>query len=328
MTKADPALRIRTRLKVRQMFLLVALDDTGNLNLAAAANHMSQPAASKMLKDIEELFGVALFERLPRGMRSTLYGSTLIRHVRMALDNLLQGQEALATLQAGLAGHAHIGSIVTPSMTLVPQAIVRAKAQSPRLTIGVTVSTSDDLVTQLKAGRLDFLVARVLERDDESRLHYEDLADETECAVARPGHPFVQRQDLSLPELSSASWILSPAGTILRHRFEMMFRRADLPVPDDVVETTAMTVVLSLLQQGDHLHVMPTEVARAFVDAGTLALLPIELPCKMDSFGLIMRRDHLLSPGASLLLAHVREVAAERYGAASRSTPDAVTDRV
>lgn len=313
MLEADAAQRIRTRLKVRQMFLLVALQDSGNLNLAAAANRMSQPAASKMLKDIEDLFGVPLFERLPRGMRPTLYGSTLIRHVRLALDNLLQGQEALTTLRSGLAGQAHIGCIVTPSMTLVPQAIARAKALAPSLTVGVTVSTSDDLVAQLKAGRLDFLVARILEQGDESSLLYEDLSEETECAVARVGHPFVKRHDLGLVDLAQARWILSPGGTILRHRFEMMFRRADLPTPTDVVETTAMTIVLGLLQQSDYLHVMPTEVARCLVDAGELALLSVELPCHMDSFGLIMRRDHLLSPGAALLLAHVRQVAAEHY---------------
>ncbi len=229
--------------------------------------------------------------------------------------------------QAKSEGQANIGTIVTPSMTLVPRAIARAKAQAPRLTIGVTVSTSDDLVAQLKAGRLDFLVARILEQDDGSSLHYEDLAEETECAVARPGHPFVQRHDLELAHLATASWILSPGGTILRHRFEMMFRRADLPVPADIVETTAMTVVLSLLQQGDHLHVMPTEVARNFVDAGALAVLPVEMPCRMDSFGLILRRDHLLTPGASLLLAHVREAAADHYGGTSRSRSGAATDR-
>jgi DNA-binding transcriptional LysR family regulator len=317
MNNIDLARRVRTKLKTRQMFLLIALDDVRNIHQAALDTNMSQPAASKMLKDIEELFGVPFFERLPRGIRPTLYGDTMIRHVRMALDNLSQGQDSIATLQAGLSGQVNIGVIITPSMTLVPRAIARTKGEAPRLCIGIDVDTSDVLVEQLKHGQLDFLIARVLEQEDESNLLYEDLSEETECAVARIGHPMLARRDLTLKDLADASWILSPRGSILRHRFDMMFRRSDLETPSNVVETTAMSVILSLLQQTDFLHVMPAEVARYYVQSNELAMLPIDLPCKMDSFGIIMRRDHVLSPGANLLLKHVRALAAEIYGSAA-----------
>jgi DNA-binding transcriptional LysR family regulator len=317
MNNIDLARRVRTKLKTRQMFLLIALDDVRNIHQAALDTNMSQPAASKMLKDIEELFGVPFFERLPRGIRPTLYGDTMIRHVRMALDNLSQGQDSIATLQAGLSGQVNIGVIITPSMTLVPRAIARTKGEAPRLCIGIDVDTSDVLVEQLKQGQLDFLIARVLEQEDESNLLYEDLSEETECAVARIGHPMLARRDLTLKDLADASWILSPRGSILRHRFDMMFRRSDLETPSNVVETTAMSVILSLLQQTDFLHVMPAEVARYYVQSNELAMLPIDLPCKMDSFGIIMRRDHVLSPGANLLLKHVRALAAEIYGSAA-----------
>lgn len=311
----DASQRTGRRLKIRQMLLLIALDDTGSLNQAAEATHMSQPAASKMLKDIEALFGVPFFERLPRGMRPTVYGATMVRHVRMALANLAQGQDSIAALRAGLAGQVNIGTIITPSMTVIPQAIAETKAQAPRLNIGVTVGTSNELLERMRNGELDFLVARIPEPEDGAGLFYEHLSEETECAVARIGHPLLHQRELSLDELSKASWILSPRGTILRHRFDMVFRRRDLEPPTHVVETTAMTVITSLLQQTDALHVMPDEVARYYVGAGELAILPFDLQCEMESFGLITQRDQLLSPGASLLLQHVRQVAGRLYRA-------------
>lgn len=307
----DPAQRVRTRLKTRQMFLLVALDETRNIHQAAVQTNMSQPAASKMLKDIEEFFGVPFFDRLPRGIRPTLYGETMIRHVRMALASLSEGQDSIATLKAGLTGQVNFGVIVTPSMTLVPQAIIRTKAEAPALCIGVEVDTSNALVDRLKRGQLDFLIARILEQEDESDLLYEDLSEEAACAVARVGHPMLARTDLTLNDLASASWILSARGSILRHRFDMMFRVTGLHAPRNVVETTAMTVTLSLLQQTDFLHVMPTEIARYYVQSNELAILPIDLPCKMESFGLIMLRNKLPSPGANLLLKHVRAIASK-----------------
>lgn len=298
------------QLKTRQMALLMAIDETRNLHQAALCTHMSQPAASKMLKDMEELFGVALFERLPRGMRPTVYGDTLVRHVRMALDNLAQGQSAMAALQAGLSGQVNVGVILTPSMTLVPQAIAATKAEAPHLSIGIDVGTSDVLVDGLKRGRLDFLIARIPAKEEDLSLVYEDLSEETECAVVRLGHPLLDRPALTLQDLSSRAWILSPRGSILRHQFDMLFRRHGLAPPINVVETTAMSVIKALLQQTDFLHLMPLEVARYYAACGELAILPVELACNMESYGLILRADQVLTPGASLLLGAIRRVAA------------------
>lgn len=306
----------RPQFKIRQMELLMALDETRNLHQAAQATNMSQPAASKMLKDMEESFGVSFFERLPRGMQPTAYGQTMVRHVGMALDKLLQGQNAIAALQAGLSGQVDVGVIITASMTLLPRAIASAKSEAPHLTIGVDVGTSAVLMERFKKGQLDFLIARIQTQEDEASLVYEDLSKEADCAVARIGHPMLQRQDITLAELACAAWILSPRGSILRHQFDMVFHRNRLQAPSNVVETTAMSVIKSLLQQTDFMHVMPTEIARYYVDSGELAILPFELPCSMGSFGIITRPGHELSPGAQLLLRHVRQVAGTIYPAA------------
>ena len=76
---------------------------------------------------------------------------------------------------------------------------------------------------------------------------------------------------------------------------------------------TALLLVTALLQQTDSLHVMPRDVAEYYASLNVLRLLPIELPCKMDAFGIIRQEDHLLSPGADLLLKEVRKAAAELY---------------
>ena len=310
MSENDAARRVRTKLKTRHMFLLIALDETRNMHQAAREANMTQPGASRMLNDIEDLLGVPLFERLPRGVRPTACGQTMISHVRLALAHLAHGQESIATLQAGLSGQVVIGTIIAPALTLVPQAISRAKEEAPNLCIGIEVRTSNDLVLRLKQERLDFLIGRILEQEDERDLLYEDINEECECVVARQGHPILDRPDLSLKDLSNAKWILSPRGSLLRNRFDMIFRRADLDMPANVVETTSMSIVTSLLQQTDFLHVMPMDAARHYVQSGELAQVPIDLPCKMENYGIITHRNHVLSPGANLLLRHIRDVAA------------------
>src|ERR1700716_514041 len=89
---------IRARLKTRQLLLLQVLAEEGNIHRAAQVLHMTQPAASKLLKDLEDVLEVPLFERLPRGMRPTWYGETMIRHSRVALASLTHAHEELAAL--------------------------------------------------------------------------------------------------------------------------------------------------------------------------------------------------------------------------------------
>ena len=81
----------------------------------------------------------------------------------------------------------------------------------------------------------------------------------------------------------------------------------------NVVDTTALLLITTLLQQTDSLHVMPQEVAQYYASLNVMRILPIELPCKMDAFGIIRQQGHLLAPGAELLLKQVRLAAAEIY---------------
>ena len=309
----NPNWFVRARLKTRQLLLLIALDDHRNIHRASEALCMTQPAASKQLKDLEDMLEVRLFERLPRGMEPTLFGETMIRHARMALTSLAAAHDDIVALKKGLTGQVEVGVIMTPGMALLPRAIARVKAQAPLLRIGVQMDTSKVLLEQLKRGTLDFMIGRILEEDSAGGLQYEELSGEPACAVARLGHPLLARTDLTLQDLATQPWILPPPGSVLRHRWELMFRRAAIDPPADAVDTTALLVITALLQQTDALHVMPVEVARYYASLRALAILPIELPCSMDAFGIITREDHLLSPGARALLQEVRAVGKDLY---------------
>ena len=313
MENPNPNWFLRARLKTRQLLLLIALDEQRNIHRAAEELHMTQPAASKQLKDLEDMLEVRLFERLSRGMEPTIYGETMIRHARMALTSLSLAHEDIVALKSGLSGQVTIGAIMTPGMALLPRAISRVKQAAPQMRIGVEVETSNILLDRLQRGTLDFLVARILDAANQSELHYEELADEPVCVVARVGHPFEHAEHLQLEDIVRAGWVLAPQGSVLRHRSDMMFRRAGLAPPSNVVDTTALLLIISLLQQTDSLHLMPQEVARYYAQLNILTILPIQVAIKMDGFGIITRRDQLLSPSAGVLLDAIRVAAKEIY---------------
>lgn len=313
MDTLNPNWFLRARLKTRQLLLLIALDEQRNIHRAAETLHMTQPAASKQIKDLEEMLDVKLFERLPRGMEPTLFGETMIRHARMALTSLSLAHDDVLALKSGLVGQVEVGVIMTPAMSLLPKAIAKVKLQAPLLRIGVHLEPSNTLLNMLERGTLDFMIGRILDHDTNSRFTYEELTEEPACAVARIGHPLASAPNLALKDIAGHPWILPPQGSILRHRVDMMFRRASLEPPANTVDTTALLLITALLQQTDTLHVMPVDVARYYQSLNVLTILPIELPVKMDAFGIIRQQDHLLSPGATLLLTAVRNAAKEVY---------------
>ncbi|AKK66996.1 LysR family transcriptional regulator [Xanthomonas translucens pv. undulosa] len=315
---------VRARLKTRQLMLLLAIEEEGNIHRAAETLNMSQPAASKLLKDLEDMMEVPLFERLPRGMRPTWYGEAMIRHARIALSSLGEAGAEIEALKAGYFGSVSVGAIAGPAMTLLPAALARVTEQHPLLRVTLRVDGSDVLLEQLAQNKLDIVVARLFARHDKRNLHYQALAEEEVCAIARPGHPLLAMPRPALRELAAAGWIVPPDGSVLRHRFELMFQNAGLEPPKRVVETSALVVLPQLLRHGDYLAVVPVDVARHFADHGSVAIVPVELSCRMDAFGIVTRTDWLLSPGARIMLQALQAAAGPVYGYVAPAE-DAVT---
>jgi DNA-binding transcriptional LysR family regulator len=170
------------------------------------------------------------------------------------------------------------------------------------------------LIEKLNQNKLDILVARLFAQHDKSDLRYEPLSEEPISAVARPGHPLQKAKGLKLADMADAGWIVSPAGSVLRHRFELMFQELGLRAPVNLIETGALLFATKMLQQSDMLSVLATDVARYYAAHGLLTILPIELPCQMEAFGIITRRDRLLSPAAEVMLKAIRATAQTIYG--------------
>ncbi len=313
---------LRARLKTRQLLLLVTLAEEGNIHRAAEVLNMTQPAASKLLKDLEDALEVSLFERLPRGMRPTWYGDTMIRHARVALSSLNQAHEELLAAKNGQFGQVNVGAITAPGLALLPTTIALVKREHSNLQIALQIETSDVLIERMNQGKLDILIARMFARHDKTDLRYEMLTDEPVCAVARPGHPLFAGPAPTLHDVAEYGWIVPPGGSVLRHRFELMFQEEGLQAPSNVIETASLLFTTKMLQQSDMLSVVATDVARYYADHGLLAILPMALPCQMDAFGIITRRDRLLSPAAKVMLRALKASAITVYGKHLDTTAD------
>ncbi len=303
---------VRARLKNRHIPLLVALGDTGNLNRAAEGLGISQPAISKLLKELEDGLGVALFERHARGVVPTLYGETMIRHARRLQNTLDNVYSEVDALRQGQQGHVRIGTILTPCAELLPEVVGRAKQRFPSLELSIRTGSSRDLMAILDDGELDFLVARFFAGSHQHDLRFEPLAKEPLRICARAG---LIQGPMTRAELNAADWVLPPAGSVLRQEFDGLFQRVGMRPPTKVVNAENLLMVTTLVEKNDMLTVLPRDVLAHYARYGMLAEIEVDSSIDIDlnqglmDFGIITKDQRLLSPAARNVLDLLRDVA-------------------
>jgi DNA-binding transcriptional LysR family regulator len=304
---------IRSRLKTRQLALLVSLDDERCVARAAELNGLTQSAASKLLREVEAALNVKLFERHARGVAPTWYGEILVRHARQALSEISLAHDEIAALKSGLTGRAALGTVMIPGTDFVPTAIAQVKRRFPGILIRVEMDFSKPLVEKLLAGELDMLVARVPESGGAEELSFEPLASEPHSIIAGAHHPLAGRSAVQLEDLVDQGWILPTSGSLVRDKLVSSFLRRGLPLPVNIVETNSLPVVTSLLRTTNMIVALPVKAVHHYCEAGALAVLCRDLDIEIGSFGIVIRRDYKLSPGAQVMLNTLREAAADVY---------------
>lgn len=295
------------RLKSRQLLLLIALSEARSLRKAAAALNMTQPTATKLLQNLENNVGLALFERGRRGMQPTIYGEVIIRHARLVLADLNRTRLELQSLSSGGTGRIRIGAVISAIPVLLARAVARLKQQHSGLSVTIDVGTSDALVPALAKGELDVLLARPLVLADRPEFNYEELTEEPIQIVARAGHALAASERLRLGDLAGSAWTLLPPGTPMRKVLEPIFAQIGPGEPRNVVETSSIMTMIALLQESEMLAVMPADVTNFNTRHGLLCRLPISLPPIMGSYGIVTRRDRPLSPSTTTFLQHLKQ---------------------
>lgn len=303
---------LRSRLKMRQVLLLVALDEQRNMHRAAASLRMTQPAATRLLGGLERMLGMKLFERGPRGLVPNAYGESLIRHARAMLSTLDHAREEMNALAEGAAGRIALGALLVAAPVLVPLALARFKKSHPRHTVLVQEGSAMALLPALRRGELDLVVGRVSSDVPAEGLEFEAFYSEPMQVVSRPGHPLARRRRLRLRELADETWIVPAPDAPYRRRLDAAFRQAGVAPPRRLVESVSVVVNKMLVQRSDMLGVMPRTVAREYAALGLLRILPLKLPPPSGPVGVITAVGRPLPPAATALIEALREAAKRR----------------
>ncbi|MBJ6370396.1 LysR substrate-binding domain-containing protein [Sedimentitalea arenosa] len=302
--------RVLTRLKLKQLRLLVAVARHGSILHAAREMNLSQPAATKMIKDLETDFEVQLFTRTNRGVLPTVFGDSLIRHGKLVFAQIAHAAQELDDLAQGTAGRVVVGTLLAASARVLPMAIDAMLRERPDLVVKVVEGTNEVLMPALRSGELDLVVGRLPTHRHRDDVEQRTLYQERIVAVVRAGHPLDGRTDLTLDDLAELSWILPPAETTLRRQLDQLFATRPESSPRRVVDSVSYLTNRALLLRSELVSVMPSHVAAADLDSGAFARLDWTVPVGTGPVGVSYRRRGALSPAADAFIRTLGEIGA------------------
>ena len=297
-----PNLALATRLKLRQLALIVALSERRSLRQAAADVAITQPAATKLLQDLERAVGLTLFTRHAWGMTPTDYGAALVRHARSLLTGVAEAGSELSSLAAGASGVLRVGGVTGAVPGLLAPAIRTIQRERPGVRLFVLVNTAEVMTAALRQGTLDVAVCPLPGDADVSDFDVTDLADEPLRIVARVGHPLTTRRSVPMSALAGAVWIMQTPDTPLRRDVDDMLASGGLR-PTAIVETVSIVATIALLQESDALTVMPQALARHYARFGMVKELSVRVPTPISRYALLTRARRELSPAAQAFVA-------------------------
>jgi DNA-binding transcriptional LysR family regulator len=304
------------RLKLRHLVVLTMIAEHGTLSRSAEHLHVTQPVVTRAVQDLETILGVSLFDRGPRGMTPTVYGRAFVDQARTIVGQVRQAGRQITELADARSGTVRVGTHLAGSNLLLPRAIMRIKADRPRLTIVVREATPDVLLAALRAGDLDLTVGRITPVADGLQVRQETLYDEPIRLVTRVGHPAQQLAEPTIADLVDFPWIVPVEQTALRVELEHALQRIGVPLPQNRVECTSIPTLRTLLVESDFVAVLPQLVARADPD---LALLSCELEGLRRPVGVTTVPGRLHTPACEAFLEVMAEVAAEVQADLERS---------
>jgi len=296
---------MKTRyLKLNQLRFVDALQRRGKLGLAAEELHVSQPAASRMLAEIETAIGYSICTRNAHGVVFNELGHALATRSRRIVNEMERLGRDLTELADGRHGRVHIGAVTTAAIAYVMPAMRSLREIAPRMQLQVDVEPSATLMQRMRAGGYDFVLGRLTPGDDPALYDVRQIGQEVVRLAVRENHPLAERRGIRFSELAGYEWIMQPPGSPIWLALSSSFQNEGTHFPDRVTYTASLLLTLATLSESNAIAPIarePVEALRESSLATRFSTLDMAAPTTVPGLSMIAHRDSVLSPIARRL---------------------------
>lgn len=286
-----------------QYFLAVA--EHLSFTKAAAALHVSQPALSQQVRQLEESLGAQLFDRSGRTTRLTDAGDVYLHYARRAQQELREGKSAIHDVSDLSRGSLRVA--VTPTFTtyLVGPLIEAFHFRYPNITLNLKEISQERIEELLLAGELDVGIA--FDEINSPDIEAVSLLSETLALVVSRRHRLAQERSIASQALSAESMVLLSPEFATREQIDRYFRKHDIR-PQVQMEVNALGAVIEIIRRTTLSTLLPAKIALAHDDLVAITLEPERL---QRTAVLMRRKEAFLSAAVRVFIELAKEVSSD-----------------
>jgi len=242
-------------MNLRRLRAFATIVDAGGFARAAERLHVSQPALSRQISTLELELGIALFDRVGRGVRLTSRGEDLLRHSRRLLTEASTLSERARALKAGQAGLLRIGATPQVIETLLADFLTEYERRHPLVEVDLKEAGGAELGDVLDRGEIEVAIMPA----GDARFEGRPLYPMSLLAVVPQGHRLSRRSLLEVSDLEGEPLLLLGPGFASRAWFEAACLMAHVR-PRVVLESAAPQTIIALTRTGHGITVVPSSV--------------------------------------------------------------------
>jgi DNA-binding transcriptional LysR family regulator len=285
-------------LTIRQMRAVVAVAQSGSFGRAATMLHLSQPALTVRLREVEAVLNIRLFDRGAHGAEPTEAGRGLTEsfaRVLADLDAVLAGVKEAAEGRTGLVRIAVLPSV---GATVLPPVLAKLRARNPGIRVVVRDAVARQVAALVKSGTVELGIGTETEPD--AGIVATPLFEDWMVAVLPAGHRFEALADVPLAALAAEALVLMDPESSVRALFDRACATAGTNVMP-AYEATYMSTAVGLVRAGLGIGVLPSSAVDLRI-APTLETRSIVEPAIRRSIMMVRRAGRSLSPAAAALV--------------------------
>ena len=260
-----------TALTIRHMTVFQAVYRACSVTRAAESLHMTQPAVSRAVQEIEREYGVTLFDRMNRRLYPTadaheLYAWTLrITDACEAMDKSM--------LRRSGSGEIRVGATLSLGTCDLPKLTRRLSADMPGLTVRATVAPGAVLKAMLLDNRLDLAL---IEGDvQEESLLCRTFGSDALCLIAPPGHPLTGQPAVTLADVAACPLLLRDESSVCRMQVDRLFMSNQLKA-EPLWESASTQALVRAVAEGIGVSILPEKLVRRDAEEGVVRIVPVD----------------------------------------------------
>lgn len=285
-------------MKLHQLKVLVSICDSGSIQETARLLHLSQPALSKTIKELETSLGVPLLVRSNRGITTTEYGERLVRRARLMLEEARRAREEIATAKGETSARVTIGiSPATPRAQVIA-AIKQYSERYPEVQLQIHEMRPSKLMKALREGQLDLALSCQPATRYADGFLWTELYDQPCVIAVRRGNPLCNAQ--SIAQLRGQRWLLQ--DPLHSSRISLMFEQYQLAPPENILECSEGIIFGELARTTDVISYWPLRMLDYLNRNGQeLEALGLEERVPALNISMVYRNQELITRQAKLL---------------------------